>query len=86
MEMKERNVLVRVLALFLGVIVIAAIAEILKLALNQFEGITIGGAVPAVILYGLPLIALMSWLGFAGGKKDTSNEPEPQPSSEKWTE
>ena len=86
MNIKDRNIFLRLLILFFGLILIAAIAEAIKLALKQFAGLTIGGAVPALLVYGLPLVVLMSWLGFFGKKDAKNNEPAPRPSPEKWTE
>jgi len=77
MQMKNRNIFIKILILFIGLILISAIAEAIKLALKQFAGLTIGGAVPAIILYGIPLIALMSWLGLFDRKGTQNNKPDP---------
>ena len=86
MNIKEKSLTIRLLIFIVGFVVLVTISAAIEVALKQFAGITIGGAIPKTILYMGPVILLGYWVGIWGGKKEVSTEVvERPPSDDKWT-
>lgn len=90
-KISERNIAIRLLVLFIGLIIIAFSVEVIKLVLKLYFNVTFGGAIPALLFYGLPLYFLFSWVGFTKSKSVESSNTKSAtkgswetPEKDKW--
>ena len=87
MAIKEKSIYLRIFLFIFGAIVLTIVAVIIEDILRVDAGIVIGGAIPKLILYGVPIILLGKWLGIWKSKHvDTKIERNDKPSDDKWCE
>ncbi len=82
-KMSERNIFLRILVSFFGLVIIAFSVETIKIVLKLYFNVAFGGAVPALILYGVPLYFLFDWVGFKKSKPPKPRTEEGNP-TESW--
>ena len=63
---------------------ISATAELIKLLAKSLLDLTFGGAIPTLIIYGLPLLWLMNILGFTGPKKSKQSNDNNGDANGSW--
>ena len=86
MAIKDKPMYARIILLVVGVVVINIAASIILVALEREAGLKIGGVIPTLLLYGLPIVVLGSWLGIWKSKRsDAGADNAPKPSDDKWT-
>ena len=83
-KISERNIFLRLVALIAGLILISAGAEIFKLITKEYFNVTYGGALPAMAMYGVPMIILMTWLGFFKSKNSINMNSSEKVEKENW--
>ena len=77
---KDKPIYVKIIIFLVGVVVVNIAVSIILVLLEREAGITIGGAIPTLLLYGLPIVILGSWLGIRKSKRSgltTRNDPKP---------
>ena len=85
MTIKEKSIYLRIFLFCIGTIMLTTVAVTIEVLLREGAGIVIGGAIPKLLLYGIPIILLGNWLGIWKSKKgDTAIERNDKPSDDKW--
>ena len=85
MKMGERNIALRLVMLLVGLITISIVGEILKVILFKYSSVTSLGAIPHLLIYGVPMVWLMKWVGFFKSKeKPAIINTNIKPQEENW--
>ena len=67
---------------FIGAIVLSIVAVIIEDILRMVAGIVFNGAIPKLLLYGVPIVLLGYWLGiWKSNRGDTTIEENDKPSN-----